>query len=102
MFSRQDSNIDLGEPNRNNDTDDINEESIEKNESNKTNITTDTNEQNTWLDWLIRGKGEGRNYTKDKNSVRFDNNSKRWYLKLSTLDMKEIKVKVWQYSIDQD
>ena len=38
----------------------------------------------------------------NKHNVRFDRKSKRWYLKLSTLDVKEIRAKVWQRSLDKE
>ena len=37
----------------------------------------------------------------NKHNVRFDRMSHRWYLKLNALDVKEIRAKVWQHSLDK-
>ena len=45
------------------------------------------------LDWWIRGEGKD---TTNEHKIRYDKKSHRWYLKLSALDVKEIRAKVWQ------
>ena len=80
---------------------DIKEETRENDENDSTNIVTKAGIV-TGLDRLIRGKGEEKYNRKDKNKVRFDKNSKKWYLKLSALDVKEIRAKIWQYQIGQN
>ena len=51
------------------------------------------------LDRLIRGKKQA---TWNEYNVRYDENSHRWYLKLPTLYVREIRAKVWQYQVDND
>ena len=46
-----------------------------------------------FLDRWIRGE---RKDTTNERKVRCDKDSHRWYLKLSALDVKEIRAKVWQ------
>ena len=55
------------------------------------------------VSWRIEQKGsKHRRKTWNKDSVRYDKSSKRWYLKLSALDVKEIRAKVWQRSLEKD
>ena len=36
----------------------------------------------------------------NQHGIRYDKKSNRWYLKLSTLDVKEIRAKVWQVQLE--
>ena len=60
----------------------------------------------TFLGRRIRGvitNGQNRRKRENENKIiwndrglRYDNESRRWYLKLSPLDVKETRAKVWQ------
>ena len=54
-----------------------------------------------FLDRWIRGRKHNGN-TRNKHDVRYDEVSHRWYLRLSALDVKEIRAKVWQYQLDKE
>ena len=54
--------------------------------------------KDTFFDRWVRGKKEVGNKMGpwNEHGIRYDETSDRWYLKLSALDVKEIRAKVWQ------